>query len=57
MNTVRIFTDDIKMKFGISECATRDMKRGMKVKMMEYKCQVRWLKEIWVIELANIVEY
>ena len=32
MNTVRIFTDDIKMKFGISQCATHEMKRGMKVK-------------------------
>ena len=28
-NTVRIFTDDIKMKFGISKRATSVMKRGM----------------------------
>ena len=31
MNPVRIFTDSIKMKFGISKCATLVMKRGRKV--------------------------
>ena len=31
MNTVRIYTDDIRMKFGISKCATIVMKRGKKV--------------------------
>ena len=31
MNTVRVFTEDIKMKFGISKCATLVMKRGRKV--------------------------
>ena len=31
MNTVRVFTEDIKMKFGISKCATLVMKSGRKV--------------------------
>ena len=31
MNTVRIYTDDIRMKFGISKCATIVMKRGKKI--------------------------
>ena len=30
VNTVRIFTDDIKMKFGLQKCATLVMKRGKK---------------------------
>ena len=30
MSTVRIFTDDIRMKFGISKCATLVMKRERK---------------------------
>ena len=34
MNTVKIFTDNIKIKFGNSKCATLVMKRGRKV---EYK--------------------
>ena len=32
MNTVCIFTDTVKIKFGISKCATLVMKRGRKVK-------------------------
>lgn len=31
MNTVRIYTEDIRMRFGISKCATIVMKRGKKV--------------------------
>ena len=31
MNTVRIFTDDLQMKFGLSKCATLVVKRGRKV--------------------------
>ena len=31
MNTVRLFTNNIKMKFGISKCATVVVERGRKV--------------------------
>ena len=31
VNTVRIFTDDVRMKFGLSKCATVVMKRGKKI--------------------------
>lgn len=31
MNTVRIFSEDIRMEFGLSKCATVIMKRGKKV--------------------------
>lgn len=31
VNTVRIFSDDIRMKFGLEKCATVVMKRGRKV--------------------------
>ena len=31
VNTVRIFTDDIKMRFGLEKCATLVMKRGKKI--------------------------
>ena len=30
-NTVRIFTDNTNMKFGISKCTARAMKRGNKM--------------------------
>jgi hypothetical protein len=31
VNTVRIFSDDIRMKFGLQKCATMLMKRGKKI--------------------------
>ena len=32
VQTVRIFTDDVRMRFGLSKCATLTMKRGKKDK-------------------------
>ena len=34
VQTVRIFTDDVKMRFGLNKCATLTMKRGKKVEDM-----------------------
>ena len=57
MNTVRIFTDDIKIKFVVSKCSTLVMKRGKKMENDKMQMPRRIAIGDLGIELTNILEY